>query len=204
MVVFDCWNLRFLYCFKSCYCFAIEYCIIYNLIDLRLISHCSVENYYGLSAFIAVNWSSNLFYLPSICYYYFAELDLQRNFSISYFLFTFSFLIAGLLTDDNFMISLFEEMIINLDQQILYFDFFRNLLPLLLPLLPHPRNHILHLSLNSLTSFVLFLENDLFSWHLFNCSSPFFVKAYHYFPLELSWQNHFLLDHISSLKTKPC
>jgi len=101
--------------------------------------------------------------LPSICYYYFAELDLQRNFSISYFLFTFSFLIAGLLTDDNFMISLFEEMIIDLDQQILYFNFFQNLLPLLLPLLPHPRNRILHLSLNSLTSFVLFSGNDLFS-----------------------------------------
>jgi hypothetical protein len=61
------------------------------------------------------------------------------------------------------MISLFEEMIIDLDQQILYFNFFQNLLPLLLPLLPHPRNRILHLSLNSLMSFVLFSRNDLFS-----------------------------------------
>jgi hypothetical protein len=99
--------------------------------------------------------------LQYICFGCFAGLGSLRNFLISCFLFTFNFSAAALLTNGNFKIDLFEEMIIGLDQQILYFDFSQILLLLLL-LLPLLHNLILHLSQSSLTSFTLFSGNDLF------------------------------------------
>ena len=168
-----------------------------------MISHCSAKNYCGWSAFTAANWNSDWFYLQYICFGCFAGLGSLRNFLISCFLFTFNFSAAALLTNGNFKIDLFEEMIIGLDQQILYFDFSQILLLLLL-LLPLLHNLILHLSQSSLTSFTLFSGNDLFFSLLSGWSSQCFIDAFHYFPLELSWLYHFLLVHIWFLKTKLC